>query len=439
MKTARFFIVLFFILAFLNTSRRAFVSFLGFDPRYFFGLLSIPTMVLATWKYRQALGPPPGVSGYRVNLAIFALLVPLLAFYGYLRGNLLQYTLLDLAVYILIFCFLYLGRYDQVWADLEKPLCLLMLAGILLIVAGTFRPAVRIGYEGIELAEIGRGRYTVFTLGYDLKMLLGLAPLIFAMGYMRPRWDWVKITGVVGIVAAITMQVYFQKRAPTLRELAYAGMVVLIIPMFHKKVKMGTTALLVVGTIVVVALAGGQHVEKLLTRYGEGAPLLENERWFEAGALLKDFNPLDYMVGRGMGGYFTPPVNWQAGVVFVNYQGDMGRPSLHVGMLFPLLKGGLIFMAVYYAFFFRLFVPKGRAWYLNRYNAAAMAVLPVYWFFQLIGGPPSIYASYDCVLIGLCCARFAVPVERTYPGYESRAIEGAPTGYYTGHTGYGPR
>jgi hypothetical protein len=113
------------------------------------------------------------------------------------------------------------------------------------------------------------------------------------------------------------------------------------------------------------------------------------------------------MIGRGMGGYFPSPPGWKLGTTYVDYRGTKGRLFAHVGLLMPLLKGGIVLMAVYYLFFLRLYLPKGAQWNDVPVNFAARVVIAVYTLFLLIEGPPTLGDPLACLMVGLCCARAA--------------------------------
>ena len=83
---------------------------------------------------------------------------------------------------------------------------------------------------------------------------------------------------------------------------------------------------------------------------------------------------------------------------------------MHIGVLQPLLAGGVILCLAYYAFFIPILWRKPPGWYDNRYNVAAMAVLPVYATFLLIEGAPVWGTPFTCALVGMACARPATPV-----------------------------
>ncbi len=408
MRLARFLLVLFFILIFLHLSRRLFISYFDRDPSYYFGLAAMAVLALAVWAYTSVLPPVGRVGFFHGKLLFFLLALVALFAYGYLARNSVRFMLLDLAPYLIVLAFLILGRYDQVWRDLEIPAVLLFWAGLAVVAVGLSRPNVELSYGGIIMASavVAVERSSVATLGYDLAPLLGLAPLLFALAFLRPRWGLLKLLGVAGMVACLGLQVYFQKRAPTARLLAYVAMATVIIPFLSKRLRMGTALLLIGGLAALYVLIGQERIGLLRQRY----EMRDVSRFEEAQAMLAELSMREYVFGRGLGGYFTPPPGWEAGTEPVGRRGEMGNASLHIGMLVPFLKGGVLFCLIYYAFFLPAVYRKRPGWHQNVYNSAAMLVLPVYWVFLGVEGAPTMANPLDAVLAGLVCARFAVPV-----------------------------
>lgn len=408
MKIARWFLVLFLVLWFLHIARTAFISYLGIDPRFYFGMLSVPVAVVTTFAYRMALGPAPGKLSYQLHLIGFVVLITLLAIMGVFYGNLRHNVILEIGLFTIVACFLYLGQYDQVWSDIEAPLTLISAAGLILIGISLSRPGVTLDDSGVIVNEVEFvGRFGVGRLGYDLKPLMGLVPLAFALAYMRKRSDWLRLLGVGGIILAFAFELYFQKRSTTVVLAMYCGWTMLLAALFFRQISIGAVVMIVIGLVAVFSLVGREIITGWVGRYGQ-ENLVTNSRFYEAKSMLDGFNGVDVMIGRGLGGWYDPPLGWKAGLMDVTESGHVARKSLHVGLFYPMLKGGLLLMVVYYGFFVRAFLPKGRRWYQDRFNLAALSVLPVYWLYQGIGGPPSITTLHQAIIVGLCCGRFAI-------------------------------
>ena len=109
-------------------------------------------------------------------------------------------------------------------------------------------------------------------------------------------------------------------------------------------------------------------------------------------------------MGRGMGGYFQTdlPV---PGQMVVTTTGELGRTHMHVGILYPLLKGGVILSVLFYGLVWRALVRPLSVWCSDRFNCAAVIILPIYILFLFIEGPASMTALFDGLMYGVLCGR----------------------------------
>ena len=418
----------------VTSSHELFMVILGHGISLVFSggvFVSLLVLIPAVQRYRKAYALTPAIGAFRAKLMMLVVSVILLTVYGYVRGNLLRLVLLDIWPYAAIFLFLVLGRYDQAWEDLEKPLILGFWALFLLCVLGLNYPKPLARGAGLISVEVAGQRGFTNSLGYDLNKLTYFWPIVLMLGYTRRRVDIWKILGLASILAFLTLQILFQKRAPVARAMAYLFTVALIVPLLQKKLKLGTTTIVLLGSLVVVFVVAsvGTNWSYLIERYQGGAWGIGSERSMEASWMLNDLNLVEYVVGRGMGGYYTPPYWWTAGVGPVTRMGDMGRPFLHVGLLQPMLKGGFILLAIYYSFFFPMFFRKQPGWYQNRFNVVAMGALPVYTLFLLVEGPPTWVAPAEAFLVGFCCARLATPATVAEPEFDDEYLISDEYGY----------
>lgn len=373
-------------------------------------LFAIPVLLLAIWKYRTFLPPPPQNPLFSFKLIAFALMVACLTIYGFFLGYIWLTVIADVGIYSVIFCFLVLGRYDQVWKDLEKPLIVLFYIVAVMVLLTLNRGLVTVqattGYFQEKEVEAAAGG----SVGYDISKALNFWPIIMFLASVRLKKDLWKFMGFATVFFFLILQIYFAKRAPAARGIAYLATISFVFPLVQRRLKTSTGLIILLGLVSVGILSQTEWFHRLREKQEVDAPLLKSSRFAELGALLEDLNTTEYALGKGMGGYFEPPTDWKAGMAVVTRDGKLGRPILHIGVCQPLLKGGLVFFLLYYSFFFRLILPKPPGWYQNRFNVVAMGVLPVYVLFLFIEGPPSMSSCYDGMLVGLCCARLATPV-----------------------------
>ena len=141
MKTARITLMVFFGLVVLNAGQSLFVHLIGFNPTTVFGgsflLPAVFALVVSTilyLRYLPRLFASHSLKTYKNKLTALIFMVAVLTAYGYFSGNLFKNILADVWIYIVVICFMFLGQYDQVWRDLEKPLIIVFWVGFLMVV-----------------------------------------------------------------------------------------------------------------------------------------------------------------------------------------------------------------------------------------------------------------------------------------------------------------
>lgn len=402
---AQLLLFIFFVLMILNTAQWYFYNSLGINPA---GLLGVSLLVIAPvplflsmWIYaRGDRGLIVGTRTYRIVLLGFGYCVLSLTVYGFAKGNLPQNIFIDLWTYAIILCFLILGVRDEFWLDIEKPMLILFWSCFVIVLLSTALPRQHLFDMGYDLDYFSGSRPT-YTLAYDLSRLLHFWPVLFVLGLTRAKFDVWKVLGILTIVAYFGFQIYFQKRAPAVRTLVYliSALVFLQSAGSARNVR----------RVTIVALTGlaGLFIfmptDAFLGRFQEA----DGARLDEAAQMIGGFSAIDWLVGRGFGGYFDlGPLSGQFAEVVASSSGEMARTRLHIGLLYPLLKGGLFFVAFHFlliAPMFRKF--QNKAWRRDRYNAVAITILPVYLAFRSIEGAPSPGEFFDGVIFAICCAR----------------------------------
>ncbi len=411
-------------------------------PNFFFGMkvLGLLVLFLAISRYRKVYGPPVSAGSFGWRVSLYFGIVLILVVYGLLRENDYRLMMFDFWRYLLIGGFLYLGRYKQVWEDLGTPMLILFWIGFLLMVVYAKTPMVQ-GGRGTSAEAITMDvtdvehRATVRSVAFRIRFLLHFWPLLFMLGYLRDRWDFRKMAGMATIAAYLAAMIYFQKRAPAGRAVAYAGMIALVVPALQRRLKTGTALLVLLALLAFgAAVTSTISYEHLIARFKGDAPLLQSSRVLEAKSFLMDLHAVEYTVGKGLGGTYRPPPGWYAGTVTVN--GVQVRHDFHIGVMGPMLKGGLLFCLLYYSFFLGALRRKPRGWYNLNYNVASMAVLPVLLLFLWAESMPSQARIFDGMLTGMACARMAAPAEEEQWEYEDACAEGYSLDDYA-EEGYG--
>jgi hypothetical protein len=295
-----------------------------------------------------------------------------------------------------------LGRYDEVWEDLEKPLLILTLIGMGMAFLGLGIPVTSVDvdksviqsqYEG----ERGYTRSVAYTL---CDHLLGCWPLVFAGGVLGRRHPATRVMSFLIWIGYLTLQVYFTKRAPSARAACYFLSAVIVSVLFVRK--QGIQMMLV--GILAVSMAGAflwarPEVALLYERFYQE----DTSRIDEAMMMSRCLSREDWIIGTGMGGYFVPEV--ASMVTVAGKGGEEGKSALHIGLSMPLLKGGLILLVAFCFLMMRALRGAGRRAAWNRYDGITICVLPVFGLFLLTEGFPSYGSPFDALLLGLLLGR----------------------------------
>jgi hypothetical protein len=444
MRWERILLIISFVCLFIHISRRGIISYTGVDVTFGFSAIGFIFLGLAVLRYRKVYPLPPPPMSFVMLMALYVCSIVLLSVYGWIRGHLWTYILQDSAIYFAVALCIVAGRYDQFWRDLRVPALWLFWVGFVTVVANLGRSTVLIGLEGISEGGIVKEtdyRAEVTSLGYDLQMYLALWPVSFALAYQSRSKGLGRWLGLATAPAYLALSIIFLKRAPVARAVAYMLAMIVASGVLQGRLRMRTAVLTIVGMLIGCMVVGSFYIANLKARYETGERTARVE---EAQALLRDIRGLEWIVGKGMGGWFEPPPGWVSGLTYINVKGEKGRTNVHIGLLMPLLKGGLLLMAAYYVFFFRLFWFKPPGWNMFDLNFAARTVLPVYFVFLLIEGPPSLTDPFAAVLVGLCCGRAVapppveeqdmLPLEHYYDGQDAYSVDGVPAAAHYGRT-----
>jgi hypothetical protein len=383
-----------------------FVSWLG-SVRYVFTATQLAAPLLLLWSaflYRRRLGPPLVRGALGLKLLLLVLTLVSLSFYGRFRDNPVDWVVRDCWPYAVILAGLLLGRFDRAMEDLEKPLLVAFWVCFVFTVA-TLDTALILSAGFFErVAPLVGERSSVDTVGYKVGDTLGFWPLVFILGYLRPRMDFWKMLSIAAALGWIGLQIHFQKRAPFARGMVYVAIAVAIIPFLQKRLKLGTALLFLLAIIsFLLVMQRGVSFQRLMVRYEEDPSLFESSRYMEARSMLDDLHGAEWLYGKGMGGGFQSPWSWSVR----RLEDPDASMTLHVGLLMPLLKGGLFLSIIFYAFFFPLFTRKPPGWYGSRWNVAAMAIAPVVLVFLLAEGGALTGSTMDPLMVGIILARGA--------------------------------
>lgn len=371
-------------------------------------LLSATFVVVAIAGYVRE-SPLPQIELKTGLVKIYTAVVVMLFAYGLLRMNRGYYAASEAWGFLLIGAFAVIGRYDQVWEDILKPMLVMFWIGVLLIVFGLSRRGSH-DWSDMSLAlgwtegAAGGSRF-VNSLGFDLRhMLYFWVPLFSMSAFGRLKGFW-KLAGLTTPVAVFAIgAILFEFRSELILTATTLFMVLAVIPMLRKRLQL-KQGLLIMG-VALVAFA-------VIWSKGEMAGLMErfeskgmsDSRTYESQGMLMDLSSYEYVVGRGMGGWYRPPAGWTAGVEAIRGTSEAGRYQVHIGIMLTVLKGGLLLFVLYLMLIVRTLWPRGAQWYENPYNASAIVITVVYLVRQMMVPMPGINTFLWLAAIGLSCGR----------------------------------
>lgn len=378
------------------------------------GILSVALLVPAVVAYGLRSGGLLGTLAAPARLWSMAVLVLAVALtlYGWLeKGYQMSAVAHDLVPYLVIVASVALGSIPRVAQDADRTIVLLFAAALLV--------------NGLGMTEMTRvvseadaeDRAGISTVAYRTQGALAFWPLLLLTARLRSHRTALLI--FAGVFFVLAQQILFQKRAPTVR----VGLFVLVFLWLLPRVGLGGpgtrgggarlrrmfvltgAAALLVALTVAPWLFEGQLAGLSRRLRGEAytggvAAMLswENERFFEAAMFLGTLEPQELILGRGFGGYFVPDApGWG---VWLDDVSEFGRRQLHVGLLMPLFKGGLVLASVYYAGLLLALV-RGRRARREPLAAAAFFVVLLHALFLLQEGWFIMSASLDLVMVGL--------------------------------------
>ena len=435
-------VLLFLIAQFVSMSRQFVMSVLGDNFNQVAAVVgygSVALLPIAMLLYRNNVPREDGLDSEGRGWATLILLMATIAlFYGLWRGYDLRESIQDYAPYLVIFAFTHLGAQTRFWRDLQKLLPHIVALAVLVNI---------LGFDGyISAITIDdQQRVARQTLSYFTQATLDLWPLLLFLSFGRGMLPTITAAGAAAF--ALLQQILFQKRLGSVYVIFQIFVALIVIPHIGRKswpfwrpshgkavrvifFKVGLLAVLT-GVLFQPKIVFDQF-QGLMDRFQgrglhdqtSGSGLLttatgENDRIEIARQLIADFQPLEYLTGRGMGGHFVNDIKLsesyqhlreQTEALFLQDVGVFGRREIEIGILMPFLKGGFILFFCYLAGQYLALRRRGICM-SNQTSTACWLLLLIENSFLLQGGGFIMSATFKLVVIGACLGRcFSKPI-----------------------------
>jgi hypothetical protein len=418
------------VLAAVNIGRGQVYTYTGINTDVYFSFGLFPVVFIffvlgaVFFEARHAPEEPLAAAvGFTLRSLFYLLCIAILTIRGYSNDVLFRNYACDLISFGTVFMFMILGRHDSFWRQMTRPLLYFNAVAFVFDMTGInhYRADMATGRSFGESQLSIENRGSVVSYAYSGKEMISSWPLAFftsSFSKVRSR-KW--LLGTALVVAYLFLMIYFQKRAPVARVVALGLMCWLGIPVLMGQLKMGrlaarvviTAALAIVGVLSVPTIR--LSFELLSFRFQS----VDVSRSTEASWMIEwvSRNAVTILFGEGLGGGFVlPGQESQWSIEPLDPHGTLGRTSLHVGILYPFLKGGLCGMLFYYVNFLALFIcGLSPRWRKDPFNAIALGLMLVYFAFQFIEGSISTSNALESMMIGMCLGRSWVGPRRSNP------------------------
>jgi hypothetical protein len=430
---------LFILLQYISLSRQAFIRSLGEEWNrlgYAANVGSIAVFLIFLLSLKNASGR--GYFRYfpdwaRLWLWATIVLVCGGVLLGVLKyGYILKFVALDAVPYLLLCGMIVAGSKPEVFQYTTTVLLrFLYLALPLNIYALT-------DIGGLASQSGVGDRYGIESLAYETQATLAAWPLLLLLSNTLKRRQAAMV--FVAVILYAGMMVLFQKR------LGVAVLFVVIVIYIHQSMRHSGWAvssntvreknhlrmflmisLTVAGMMAVVgrgilAEQGRALLDRLYakgaTEYTQGAFSIftsENERIQVVYECFNSFSPIDWAIGRGMGGAFewaafnikllqTVRAEQVINQYFLPDLGYFGRREFEIGILMPLLKGGVLLFAVLYSGIFAILMRAHTA-RKDASSTATFYTLVFLMIFLLHGGGFIMGDTINLVVMGLALGR----------------------------------
>jgi hypothetical protein len=321
-----------------------------------------------------------------VNL-IFGYTV-LLLIYGLVSGNFAQRAVEEFWTACIIYFSYKLGTNTHVWELFKGKLNLVYFIFAIFVFLGT-------GYSqetlttNINLEASFQG-VTVATEAYNVSPILDFWPFLLLFGIYGNESIGKRILSYLPFFIYLGFQLFFIKRAPTVRAIAHFAFASIILVYIRGVDKKAVRTLLLL--FAFIAFSYFAIPKDLAERFKTE----DNARQNELKGMLEQLTPLQLIFGKGLGGEYIADLEGVS--ERTNNSGAYVKSTLHIGFGDSILKGGLILFSlifIHFLYVFNLVMKNYKS--LTPQEFVSISFLVVFLIFRLIEGgltPGSIFSAF---------------------------------------------
>jgi hypothetical protein len=394
-KISQTFFIFFVLTVGIHKSNFIINEFTGLDIQSIIqiSLLTFPLPFLfIAYRYSSSrkINTKKNKDSLMVNIIFFY--VNILLFYGLIRGNNIDNIFFEYWTAVFLLLSHKIASSEEIWILFKGKLIIVFLIFSILVFLGTkytLTHLVEIGYDALST-----GGSTTGLMAYDMSPILDFWPFLFLLGFFNKKIKKFRFLIYLPFIIYLLFQVFFLKRAPTVRAIS-----ILVLASFIK-MKLSINNYAFIKQIFVFITLGIVILSSTPEAIKERFNTKDTTRQDESLGMLSQLNPLEFVFGRGLGGYYN--VHRGGIVQYTNNEGKDVSSIIHIGAAYPILKGGfLLFFLIFYHILKTVYISFMRIKKLTEEELSCLVFLIIYSVFRLIEGPFSLGAIFDALLFGM--------------------------------------
>lgn len=390
-KSAVFFFIFFICLIILGSSNYLLTKVAGIDLK---AVLGVSILYVSIFFLLFAVLASKYVDkSYKRNSLLVNLLLIYTIFifiYGFLKGNQIGIIFEELWVISVVYLAYKVSINKNIWISFNS-----YIFGLFIFTAFILYIGLNETREYLDELEVAASvlEDTTTSLAYELVSLTDFWPFLFALFFFRKDFTS-KIIAFIPFIVYLLLQLYFLKRAPAVRAVLQVSTFLLIAALAKNKAK-GLVRIIPV-VILLLFLFYLVLPQSLIDRFKND----DGSRPDELVNMVLQFNPVEAFIGKGLGGAYVSD-NGIYDYIDLNGGSEM-RSTVHIGIAYPFLKGGIFFLILVCLHLGNVIVSayKYKKHFTN-VEIASFGFLLVFCLFRLIEGPINAVTVFNGIMFGM--------------------------------------